>query len=166
MTRWRIIGSNIKIHATATTALFFFLLCVGVAVAQQPTPSPTKSPDAQPANVEAGEDHGGYTLTSSIEFGYRGISVDGDHNKYRSDLNYSAGPRLFDSTFLMKAKEGGGGGFFDTLLVTSTGWGADPHGQVRVNVENPKWYKFDGTYRKFKYFRFVNNFVNPKWVFS
>jgi hypothetical protein len=36
----------------------------------------------------------------------RGLSVDGDHNKYRSDLNYSAGPRLFDTSFLMKAKDG------------------------------------------------------------
>jgi len=160
------IGSNMKIQTTAISSLLFVLLCVSVALGQTPSPSPTKSPDPQPANVETGEDHGGYTITSSIEVGYRGISVDGDHNKYRSDLNYSAGPRMFDSTFLMKSTEGGGGKLFDTLLVTTTGWGGDPHGQVRFNVENPKWYQLDGTYRKFKYFRFLNNFVNPNWVFS
>ena len=27
-------------------------------------------------------------------------------------------------------------------------------------------YRFDATYRRFKYFRFLNNFVNPNWVFS
>ena len=81
--------------------------------------------------VEAGEDAGDYTIISSIEFGYRGLSVDGDHNKYQSDLNYKAGPRLFDSSFLMKAKDGKGG-LFDTLLVTSTGWGADPNGQLAI----------------------------------
>ena len=31
---------------------------------------------------------------------------------------------------------------------------------------NPKWYRFDATYRRFKYFRFLNNFANPNWVFS
>lgn len=139
------------------------------ARAQQPTPSPAKA-EAKPAStpstpVEQGEDAGGYTVISSIEVGYRGIAVGGDHNKYRSDLNYKAGPRLFDSSLLLRAKEGKGD-LFDTLLVTSTGWGSDPYSNVRINVEQPKWYRFDGTYRRFKYFRFVNNLANPNWVFS
>jgi len=135
-----------------------------VSMAQQPSPTPKKSPEPQPT-VDAGEDAGNYTVIGSIEFGYRGLSVDGDHNKYQSDLNYRAGPRLFDSTFLMKAKDGKGG-LFDTLLVTSTGWGGDPNGNVRMSVEKAKWYRFDGTYRRFKYFRFLNSFANPNWVFS
>src|SRR4029453_10374578 len=45
-------------------------------------------------------------------------------------------------------------------------WGADPNGHVRINLEQPKWYRFDGTYRKFKYFRFLNSFANPNWSFS
>src|ERR1700752_1987583 len=103
-------------------------------------------------------------VIGTIEFGYRGLSVDGDHNKYRSDLNYSAGPRLFDSSFIYRAKNGGG--LFDSVLVTSTGWGADPNGQVRFSVENPKWYRVDGSYRRFKYFRFLNTLANPNWIFS
>src|SRR5262245_61667577 len=55
-------------------------------------------------NVVPGEDAGNYTIIGSIEFGYRGLSVDGDLNKYKSDLNYTPGPRLFDSNFLMKSK--------------------------------------------------------------
>ena len=35
-----------------------------------------------------------------------------------------------------------------------------------MSVEKPKWYRFDATYRRFKYFRFLNNFANPNWVFS
>lgn len=108
---------------------------------------------------------GDYMVVGSLEFGYRGISVDGDHNKFQSDLNYKAGPRLFDSSFLMRSQEGQGA-LFDTLMVTSTGWGADPQGNFRINAEKPKWYRFDGTYRRFKYFRFVNSFANPNWVFS
>jgi hypothetical protein len=137
-------------------------------MAQQPSPSPappktsTTAPDAP---VETGEDAGDYTVISSIEFGYRGLSVDGDLNKYKSDLNYKAGPRLFDSSFLLRSREGKGE-LFETLLASSTGWGADPQGNLRVSVEQPEWYRFDATYRRFKYFRFLNTFANPNWVFS
>jgi hypothetical protein len=140
------------------------VIFTSVSMAQQPSPTPKKSPQPQ-STVDAGEDAGDYTVIGSIEFGYRGLSVGGDHNKYQSDLNYRTGPRLFDSTFLMKAKDGNGG-LFDTLLVTSTGWGGDPNGNVRMSVEKAKWYRFDGTYRRFKYFRFLNSFANPNWVFS
>jgi len=148
--------------------LLTLLVWASLTQAQQPAATPTKAPAASTdsANVEAGESHGGFTIISSVEFGYRGKSISGDVNKYQSDLNYTAGPRLFDSTFLMKSNEGNSGGLFDTLLVTTTGFGADPSGQVRVNAENSKWYRFDATYRRFKYFRFLNNFVNPNWVFS
>ena len=143
-------------------------LLMGVVSAQQPTPSPTpKKAEAKPQNTptEAGEDAGNYTIISSLEVGYRGQRVGGDLNKYRSDLNYKAGPRLFDSSFLVRAKEGRGQ-VFDSLLVTSTGWGADPYSNLRINIEKPELYRFDATYRRFKYFRFLNNFVNPNWVFS
>ncbi|MCM3904916.1 MAG: hypothetical protein ND866_24735, partial [Pyrinomonadaceae bacterium] len=142
--------------------LLTLMLMAGLGTAQQPSPSPKKSDETK---IEAGEDAGDYIVTSSIEFGYRGLSVDGDLNKYQSDLNYRAGPRLFDSSFLMTSKDGKGE-LFDTLLVTSTGWGADPQGSFRVSVEKPAYYRFEGTYRQFKYFRFLNSFANPNWVFS
>lgn len=151
------------------------LLLTSATLAQQPEaspspsspPTPKQSPEAKPSSsaVEAGEDAGNYTIISSIEFGYRGLRVGGDRNKYQSDLNYKAGPRLFDSTFLMKSRDGKGG-LFDTLLVTSSGWGADPQGNMRMSVEKPKWYRFDANYRRFKYFRFLNSFANPNWIFS
>lgn len=150
-------------------AMALSLLLVGAANAQQPSPSPTpkKAPEAaaeKPA-AEPGEDAGNYTIISSIEFGYRGLKVDGDLNKYRSDLNYKAGPRLFDSSFLARSKNGKGR-LFDSLLVTSTGWGADPNGHMRISAEKPEWYRFDANYRRFKYFRFLNNLANPNWIFS
>ena len=161
-----------SILASMVLSLLVLASVTLVTMAQQPSPSPAppspkQSPEARATSstVEAGEDSGDYTFISSIEVGYRGLRVDGDLNKYQSDLNYKAGPRLFDSSFLMRAKDGKGG-LFDTLLVTSTGWGADPYGQLRISVENPKWYRFDGAYRRFKYFRFVNNLANPNWVFS
>lgn len=148
--------------------MLVLMLVSGIANAQQPSPSPTpKKSEAktQDSTAETGEDAGNYTVISSIEVGVRGLRVRGDHNKYKSDLNYNAGVRLFDSSFLLRSKDGKGNPF-DTLLVTSSGWGADPYGNMRINVEKPKWYRFDATYRRFKYFRFLNNISNPNWIFS
>jgi hypothetical protein len=160
--------SNVKNMLRALWGpMLMLMLLVGVVNAQTPTPTPkrvdTKKPS--PAPTETGEDAGNYMIISSIELGYRGIRVDGDLNKYRSDLNYKAGPRLFDSSFLMRSKDGKGK-LFDTLLVTSTGWGSDPYSNLRISAEKPKWYRFEGTYRRFKYFRFLNNIGNPNWIFS
>ena len=155
---------NRKTTSIIAGLLCTFLVSTATIKAQQPSPSPKKD-TADNSSVQAGEDAGGYNIISSIEFGYRGKSIDGDINKYKSDLNYTAGPRLFDSTFLMRSNEGTGA-WINTLLVTTTGWGGDPSGQVRVNAENSKWWRFDGQYRRFKYFRFVNNFVNPNWAFT
>jgi len=153
-----------KKHGTHLLLLLGLItLFVATARAQQAAPSP--SPKADGTVNETPDAVGDYNVVSSLEFGYRGIRVGGDVNKYKSDLNYKAGPRVFDSSFLMKSKDGSGG-LFDTLLVTSTGWGADPQGNVRVSAENAKWYRFEGSYRRFKYYRFLNNFANPNWVFS
>ncbi|HEU5239612.1 MAG TPA: hypothetical protein VFU37_20950, partial [Pyrinomonadaceae bacterium] len=66
------------------------LLFAGLASAQTSpaatTNTPPKKPDDVPTSATTGEDAGNYTITSSIEFGYRGIRVDGDEQKYRSDL--------------------------------------------------------------------------------
>jgi hypothetical protein len=152
---WRIFSLVLVTIATAV-----------LVAAQQAAPSPsTTKTNSSSTTTEAGEDAGDYTVISSIEFGYRGSSVVGDHNKYQSDLNYRTGPRLFDSSFLLRSKEGEGT-LFETLMINSTGWGADPQGSVRASVEQPEWYRFDANYRRFKYFRFLNNFANPNWVFS
>src|SRR5215831_3473094 len=144
------------------------ILVGGVTRAQSPSPSPTPAPptDQAPTDQTVGLHSGNFTIVSSMEFGYRGQRVDGDINKFKSDLNYKAGPRLFDTSFLMKSNNGGQGEPFDTFLITSTGWGADPSGNVRIDVENPKWYRFEGQYRRFKYYRFLNNIANPTWLFS
>ncbi len=143
------------------------LLFAAVAIAQTPSPSPSpkKAAETVPTSTNTGEDAGDYTVVGSLELGYRGLRVDGDHNKYQSDLNYKAGPRVFDSSLLLKPKDGKGA-FLDSLLITATGWGQDPYSHARVSAENSKWFRFDANYRRFKYFRFVNNLANPNWVFS
>jgi hypothetical protein len=127
--------------------------------------SSAKKTDATPTSTTTGDDAGDYIITSTFEVGYRGLGVYGDERKYRSDLGYKAGPRLFDSSFLMRAKEGKGG-LFDTLLVTATGWGADPTSSMRLSAEKPEWYKLEANYRRAKYYRYLNNIANPNWVFG
>ena len=155
-----------KFSARIIGLILVLMAATSLAAAQTsptPSPSPKKSDDTV---IDQGEDAGDFMVISSLELGYRGLRVNGDLNKYQSDLNYKAGPRLFDSSFLLKSKDGQDSGMFDTFLVTATGFGADPHGHVRASVENPEWYRFDATYRRFKYFRFLNNFANPNWVFN
>ena len=114
---------------------------------QQPAPSPTPTPE---------KTFGDYTVTTSVEAGWRFFTTGGNLNKYRSDLNYDRGPRLLSFDFLARSKDGQGGAF-DFLQVNATGWGGDPSAYLRVNVEKKKWYRFDGNFRKFDYF---NNLAN------
>ncbi|HYV06973.1 MAG TPA: hypothetical protein VFB82_20420, partial [Blastocatellia bacterium] len=144
-----------------TFALSFLLgvvlglvLLAGDALAQQPTGAglPQKPADNS-------DQTGPYTVTSSIELGVRGIAINGNANKYRSDLNYTPGFRIFDSSLLMEAKEGEGF-LFDKLMVSSFGWGIgggdhrgnDPNRLLRVNTEKAGVYRFDVNYRRFDYF--------------
>ena len=168
-------NSNTMKRLRMVPAVVLGLLLFGGVASAQPSSgddkskskssTPTKKADTTPTSTTTGDDAGDYIVTSSFEVGYRGLGVYGDEMKYRSDLNYKAGPRLFDSSFLMRAKEGKGG-LFDTLLVTATGWGADPTSSMRISVEKPEWYKFEGNYRRAKYYRFLNNIANPNWVFG
>ena len=137
-----------KISMRIVGLVLVLIVATGSALAQQSSPSPSpQNPDSS-VTPEQGEGAGDFTVISSLEFGYRGLRVEGDLNKYQSDLNYKAGPRVFDSSFLLRSTHGKGH-LFQTFLVTSTGWGADPQGNLRVSVEQPEWYRFDATYRRF-----------------
>ena len=111
---------------------------------------------AQQPKTDAPVKESAYTVTSSIEVGVRGVSVDGNGNKYRSDLNYEPGFQLFNSSLLMKSKDNNGA-MFDTLMVNSFGWGGEPSRYLRVNAEKTKWYRFDGNYRRINYFNSLTN---------
>ena len=124
--------------------LGLFLMPAGI-FAQTPTPAP--------------EDEvilGGFRVTSSVEFGVRGLKVEGSENKFRSDLNYRKGFRVFDSSFLIE-NDKRTNFFVDTVQVNSSGWGADPSGFARVNAEKLGIYRFDANVRQVTYFNNLNN---------
>ncbi len=151
--------SATKVLSMQLRAVLALTVLGTIATAQSPSPSP--SPKVNAAATQSVKETGDYTVTSSIEVGYRGLQVVGDLNKYKSDLDYRAGARLFDTSFLVRSD--GKGKPFDSLLVTSSGWGSDPNGYVRINAEKTKWYRFNGNYRRFKAFRYLNNIANPNY---
>jgi hypothetical protein len=127
----------------------------------QPASTPAAKSPSTTTNAAAAEDYvGNYNLVSSLEFGVRGRSVSGSDNKYRSDLNYGPGVRLFDSSFFLRSKEGSGGPF-DEFLVNSSGWGGDPHGYTRVSIEKSGAYRFDANVRRARYFNALRSLANP-----
>lgn len=129
--------------------LFFALgglFLVNTIQAQTPSPTPKKTDDTI----------GGYEVKSSVELGGRGHSINGNENKYRSDFNYKSGLRVFDSSFSLENKEEKGK-LFDSLLVNSSGWGADPNGLIRFNVEKLGAYRFQSNVRKVIYFNNISN---------
>ena len=134
--------------------LLGFMLLANGARAQQTAGDKDKA--HQPAAGAQSDVEGPYTVTSSIEFGARGVFIEGNANKYRSDLNYGPGLRIFDSSLYVKSKDNTGP-VFDTLMVSSFGWGEDPSKYLRVNAEKTGAYRFDANYRRFDYFNSLTN---------
>ncbi len=116
---------------------------------QTPTTSPSPS-----SNTGTGD----YTITSSVELGVQGIHVNGDHEKYRSDLNYQPGFRIFDSSILIQDNRSARRAF-DSALFQMSGWGADPSSSFRVNMDKLGIYKLDGSVRRVRYFNNLKNHV-------
>lgn len=157
-----VIGNKILFIALLTIS-GLFLMSVGIQ-AQTATPSPTPSNSDSDDTVT----YGGYEVTSSMEYGVRGLNVNGNNDKYRSDFNYSPGFRIFDSSFLMENKDKKSDKLFDSLLITTTGWNADPTGSVRFNVDKTGAYRFDGSVRRTRYYNRLFNQINlggrePGW---
>jgi hypothetical protein len=133
-----------------SAGLSMIALLATVSVAQTPKPSPTPTSDE-------GAGYGNYTIKSSAEFGARGLSVNGAGEKFRSDLNYRAGARLFNSSFFIKDNNQSGMKLFDEALVQASGWGADPTGVLRVDMSRTGVYKLNSNFRKADYYNNLNN---------
>jgi hypothetical protein len=130
---------DVRLPGLPLLAALVMVLAAAEARAQQPTPDDM---------AEVGD----FEVTGSTEIGVRGVKVDGSDDTYKSHVNYSPGFRVFDSSVLMESKDGDGVPF-DRFLVTSSGWGGDPSGYVRVNAEKNTLYEFDAQVRRYNYFQ-------------
>lgn len=107
-----------------------------------------------------GIDVGNYNIKSSINLGWRYSDITGNQNNYDTFVNLQQGPRLFDFSFNAHSLNHNGA-LFDTLTVNGFGFGGDPDDVVRMRMTKNKWYNFDGTYRRDKYFWNYNLLANP-----
>jgi hypothetical protein len=135
-----------------------FILSVGLSLLTAMATAMAQSPAPNPTPTEAGtEDR---TLASSFEFGFRGLKVEGDREKYKSDLNYHAGFRLFDSSLYFEDSTTGRKPF-DSALLQFSGFGSDPQGNVRFSGARTGFYKIDSNIRRVTYFNNLKNHAPP-----
>ncbi|MGH9522005.1 MAG: hypothetical protein ACRD3E_05700 [Terriglobales bacterium] len=144
------------------TALVLVLLA-GAAVAQSPDQTPSGKPQASqnpPANPPEGEQWGGYLVHQEIEFGGRITDVTGSPDTYDTFVNQHSGPRLFQQTLNMQSQTQTGT-LFDSLYLSSFGWGGDPSNAARLRMSKLKWYNFNATFRRDKNYFNYNLLANP-----
>ncbi|MEQ1765131.1 MAG: hypothetical protein ABL984_18535 [Pyrinomonadaceae bacterium] len=133
---------TIRILSTALTGI---ILTVGTS-AQSPSTSPSP----------AGE--GRYSVKARTEIGGRWVDVNGAENKFRSDFNFRSGFRIFDSSVVIE-DNGDKSDYkvFDSALIMASGWGSDPSGYIRANVERDGIYRLDTSIRRVGFYNYLNN---------
>jgi hypothetical protein len=126
------------------------------STARQDFPEMKDDLTAPPPGVNVGN----YNIKSSIDLGWRYNDITGSQNNYDTMVNLHQGPRLFDFSFNAHSINHDGA-LFDTMTFNGFGFGGDPDDVVRMRMTKNKWYNFDGTYRRDKYFWNYNLLDNP-----
>jgi hypothetical protein len=101
-----------------------------------------------------------YKVQQSIEFGGRIIGTGGNQQMYDTLVNLQSGPRLLGQELTMSPMTRGEG-LFDTLYLSSFGFGGDPNDMARLRMEKGKWYNFVGLYRRDQNYFNDDLFANP-----
>jgi hypothetical protein len=114
---------------------------------------PIVAPTQAQVGTARGENVDGYNVTNSFELGYRWVQVGGDEGMYRSVVNYRNGPRLLGSSLTVNSKDGHGH-YFDEIVLTTLGLGADPYENVMLRVQKNGLYRYDMTWR-------LDDYYNP-----
>lgn len=107
-----------------------------------------------------GIDSGNYNVRQSVEFGGKIAAYDGNQGTYDSFVNLYSGPRLLDYSLEVRSLNHVGS-LFDSLSVTSFGYGGDPNALSRIRVSKNKWYKFTGLFRYARNTWDYNLLANP-----
>lgn len=126
-----------------TGLLLAALLLCPLAAAQQPV---TLSVESATSSHKAGD----YTISNSLELGYRFVSVGGDRDLYRSSVNFGNGLRLFQGRLLVNSVDGKGS-VIDDFSWRSSGAAGDPYQAHVIRTEKNGIYRYDLQYRLVRY---------------
>ena len=107
-----------------------------------------------------GVDNGNYNYQGSFEFGYRFVDTNGSPFVYNTFVNQQQGPRLFEQTLSIRSLNHEGT-VYDSLFLSSFGWGGDPENASRLRISKNKWYNFNMTFRRDRNFWDYNLLANP-----
>ncbi|HVB34820.1 MAG TPA: hypothetical protein VNJ52_10675 [Patescibacteria group bacterium] len=110
--------------------------------------------------MPTGINAGNYNVQGSLTFGWRYSNITGSQANYDTFVNLQQGPRLLDFSFNARSLNHNGA-LFDNMSVAGFGFGGDPVDVVRLNMTKNKWYDFNATYRRYKYFWNYNLLANP-----
>ena len=128
--------------------LILTLITAAACCAQQ-----VVTPTQEPVGPPSGDNTSDYNIVNSFETGYRFVSVGGDPEEYKSQVNYDSGVRLLGSSFGMYSRDGHGK-YFDELTLTTVGLGGDPYESATLRIAKNNLYRFDMTWR-------LNDYYNP-----
>jgi hypothetical protein len=91
------------------------------------------------------------TCVGEFEVGFRYVDVGGNEDKYREDVNYTKGPRLFKLD-LNLTPGAGAEKFFDLLNFNASNLGGDPYEHFGITIKKYRKYNLRYTRNRLTYF--------------
>ena len=123
--------------------LAVFLMMMGNAVAQNPTPAvPMPTPESKMVVPK------GYAIHQSVDLGGRIAGITGSPAMYDTLINLQSGPRVLGETFELHALPGKKNTLVDSLMAIGSGFGGDPNSFSKLNFSKGKVYEFSGMFRR------------------
>jgi len=100
------------------------------------------------------------TIPVEIEAGYRWLSLSGNENMYRTQINERSGFLLRSLTYTTN-DFGHDSNFADRLRIDASDLSVGPAGSLRIDLEKSSLYKFTLNYRQTDNFSALPEFANP-----
>ena len=143
----------------ALSLVGFCLLLSGRSGAQTAGQANSGMSAEVPSPEGDGKQIGDFRVTQSVEIGGRISDVNGSQPMYNTLENYQSGARILEQSLTMQSLSHQD--LFDTLTLSSFGWGGDPEQAARLRVAKYTWYIFSGSYQHFQNYWNYDLFANP-----
>ena len=118
------------------------------------------APAVPSADTSNGEQWGQYLIHQSVEFGGRVTELTGSNPMYNTLVSLQSGPRLLQQTLSFQSRTHAGN-LFDSLYLSSFGWGGDPSNAARLRMSKVGWYNFNATFQRDQNYFDYDLFANP-----